>query len=264
MKRRLISIILGGVAGYAYYYFIGCCLGTCAIKSNPIYMIFYGAILTGLIVELTHDMIEAVAKKQFIFNFIAPVYALFYNKQRKRFIEVLEKTQQELDLAPSKSILDVGCGTGALCSVLSEKGLRVTGIEPAENMLKVAMREAKNNGVTFMQADVLDRLPFDDNAFDFSIASYVAHGMQAEQRKKMYVEMSRVTKEEVIIYDYNKKRALLTTVIEWLERGDYFHFIKNAESEMENCVSEMKKCFMDVKVIDVSPRAAWYICTPLH
>lgn len=264
MKRRLISIIIGGAAGYAYYYFIGCHSGACAIKSNPVYMVIYGAALSSLIVELVHDIIESILKKQFLFNFIAPVYALFYNKQRKRFVEVLEKMEGEVDFACSKTILDVGCGTGALCSVLSEKGLDVTGIEPAENMLKVAVSKAKNNGATFMQGNVLEKLPFEDNSFDFSIASYVAHGMQSAQRKKMYAEMSRVTKGKVIIYDYNENRAFLTTAIEWLERGDYFHFIKNAETEMENCVSEMKKCFVDVKVVDVSPRAAWYICTPLH
>jgi hypothetical protein len=86
--------------------------------------------------------------------------------------------------------------------------------------------------------------------------------MKAEQRKSMYAQMSRVTKSKVIIYDYNKSRSLLITIIEWLERGDYFHFIGHAESEMKNCVSEMAKCFADVKVVDVGARAAWYICTP--
>lgn len=79
----------------------------------------------------------------------------------------------------------------------------------------------------------------------------------------MYAEMSRVTKSRVVIYDYNQKRALLTSVIEWLERGDYFQFIKDAENEMKNCVSEMKECFSEVKVVDVDSKAAWYICTPI-
>jgi hypothetical protein len=55
---------------------------------------------------------------------------------------------------------------------------------------------------------------------------------------------------------------LLTTIIEWLERGDYFQFIKEAEHEMKNCVFEMKECFSEVKVVDVDYKAAWYICTP--
>lgn len=106
--------------------------------------------------------------------------------------------------------------------------------------------------------------PFDDQAFDISIASYVAHGMGENERKIMYAEMSRVTKHKVIIYDYNQNRALLTTVIEWLEGGDYLGFIRNAESEMKNCVSEGRKCFSEVKVIEVGDRASWYICTPFY
>ena len=168
-----------------------------------------------------------------------------------------------MDLASYHTVLDVGCGTGALCSVLNGKGLSVTGIDLAERMMDIARRQPENEKVTFIQANVLERLPFGDKSFDISIASYVAHGMQQEERKQMYFEMSRVTRDKVIIYDYNQKRALLTSMIEWLERGDYARFIKDAENEMKSCVSEMKGCFSEVRVVDVDTRASWYISTPV-
>ena len=34
-KLGLIGIVLGGILGYAYYHFIGCNTGTCAITSKP-------------------------------------------------------------------------------------------------------------------------------------------------------------------------------------------------------------------------------------
>jgi len=197
-----------------------------------------------------------------LFNSIAPVYGLFYNVQKKRFTEVIEGVENELDLSSFKTIIDIGCGTGALCSVLNGKGLSVTGIDPANKMLEIARNKQKNKEINFIQADVLEGLPFEDNSFDIAIASYVAHGLKTEERKRMYVEMSRVTEEWVVIYDYNDKRSLLITIIEWLEGGDYFHFIRNAEPEMRDCVSEMKSCFSEVKVINVDTRAAWYICKP--
>ena len=199
----------------------------------------------------------------FLFNTIAPIYGLFYNSQKKRFLEVVEKVSRELDMTSYDTILDVGCGTGALCSVLNEKGLSVTGIDPAEKMLSIAKRQPENKKIKFFQANVLEQLPFGDKSFDISIASYVAHGMQKKERKQLYAEMSRATKNKVIIYDYNQNRALLTSIIEWLEQGDYFRFIKAAENEMKNCVSEMKECFSEVKVIDVDTHASWYICTPV-
>lgn len=197
-----------------------------------------------------------------LFNAIAPIYGLFYHRQKKRFQEVIDRVSSELDLSIYESILDVGCGTGALCSVLREKGLSVTGMDPAENMLQIAKMRTANNDIRFIQANVLRRLPFEDKSFDLSIASYVAHGLQKSERKQMYIEMGRVTKNKVIIYDYNQKRSLPTSIIEWLERGDYFGFIKTAEHEMKNCVSEMKGCFSEVRVIEADIRACWYICTP--
>lgn len=202
-------------------------------------------------------------KSSFLFNFIAPIYGLFYDMQKKHYRMVIKTVSEELNLSLFDSILDVGCGTGSLCSILCEMGLTVTGIDPADKMLKVAKRQSENKNITFIQANVLERLPFEDKSFDISIASYVAHGLQKNERKKMYAEMGRVTKNKVIIYDYNKNRALSTSIIEWLERGDYFGFIKEAEEEMKNCVSEMKECFSEVKVVDVDFRAAWYICTPV-
>jgi hypothetical protein len=45
---RVLPILAGAALGYAYYYFIGCQSGTCAITSNPYISTAYGA-FTGLI-----------------------------------------------------------------------------------------------------------------------------------------------------------------------------------------------------------------------
>lgn len=198
-----------------------------------------------------------------LFNLIAPIYGLFYDMQKSRYATVIDSVSEVLDLTSYDTVLDVGCGTGALCSVLKEKGLAVTGIDPADKMLRIAKRQPENKAITFIQANVLESLPFENKIFDISIASYVAHGLQKNERKKMYAEMSRVSKSKVIIYDYNQKRGLLTSIIEWLERGDYFRFIKVAKEEMEQCVFEMDECFSEVTVVDVDVKAAWYICTPI-
>jgi ubiquinone/menaquinone biosynthesis C-methylase UbiE len=191
----------------------------------------------------------------YLFNSISKIYGLFYKIQKNRFREVIEIVKNELDITEFKTTLDVGCGTGALCSVLNDKGLKVTGVDPAEKMLNIAREKPENRAIRFIQANILEGMPFEDKSFDVSIASYVAHGMGHEERKLMYAEMSRVSKSKVIIYDYNEKRSLPTTIIEWLEGGDYFNFIKSAESEM-------RECFSDVKTVYVGVRATWYICTP--
>ena len=71
--------------------------------------------------------------------------------------------------------------------------------------------------------------------------------------------MSRVAKHYVIIHDYNQKRSLLISLVEWLEGGDYFRFIRQAEPEMADCISDLKTCFSQVRVIHVGTQANWYI-----
>ena len=201
-------------------------------------------------------------KSSLLFNLIAPIYGLFFNRQKSRYSGIIESIRADVDISSFETIIDVGCGTGALCSVLKDKGIDVTGIDPAIKMLNVARSKPENKGITFIQADVLEGLPFEDKSFDVSIASYVAHGLKEKERKQMYAEMSRISKTYVIIHDYNEERSLLTSIIEWLEGGDYFHFIRNAEPEMKDCVSEMKTCFSEVRVRKVDKRANWYICRP--
>lgn len=188
---------------------------------------------------------------------------MFYRKQREQFSRVLQTAAPELDLSAYGSVLDVGCGTGALCAALLALGLRPTGVDTSPGMLKTAIRNPENRGVEFLSVVAGEALPFPDKSFDISVASYVAHGMGAQERKRMYAEMSRVSRSKVIIYDYNQRKRPLTSLIEWLERGDYFRFIKVAETEMRDCVREMGSCFRSVQVIGVGEHAAWYVCEPL-
>lgn len=44
------AVPIGAVVGYAYYYFIGCQSGHCAIQSNPYFSTLYGAMLGGIFI----------------------------------------------------------------------------------------------------------------------------------------------------------------------------------------------------------------------
>ena len=53
-KKRFIKIsifvIIGGLGGFAYYYFIGCQTGACPITANPYISTSYG-MLIGLLIS---------------------------------------------------------------------------------------------------------------------------------------------------------------------------------------------------------------------
>lgn len=44
-RLHLIGGILGGIGGYAYYHFVGCSSGSCAITSKPINSTLYGSFM---------------------------------------------------------------------------------------------------------------------------------------------------------------------------------------------------------------------------
>ena len=48
--KRIHFPVLGACGGFAYYYFVGCASGTCAITSNPYISTVYGAMLGALLV----------------------------------------------------------------------------------------------------------------------------------------------------------------------------------------------------------------------
>lgn len=43
--KSILGILIGGLIGFSYYYFIGCKSGTCAITSNPMNSTLYGVVL---------------------------------------------------------------------------------------------------------------------------------------------------------------------------------------------------------------------------
>lgn len=47
-----IGIVVGAIAGYLYYYYIGCASGTCSITSKPLNSSLYGAVMGGLLFNM--------------------------------------------------------------------------------------------------------------------------------------------------------------------------------------------------------------------
>ncbi|MDZ4711946.1 MAG: DUF6132 family protein [bacterium] len=48
-KLTIIGVLVGAIGGYAYFHFVGCTSGTCAITSKPLNSTLYGAMMGGLL-----------------------------------------------------------------------------------------------------------------------------------------------------------------------------------------------------------------------
>ncbi|CAN8064176.1 unnamed protein product [Agarophyton chilense] len=98
-------------------------------------------------------------------------------------------------ILPAKSVLDVSTGTGDLAiSVAGNRSIRVVGLDPSTEMLKVARekanRFAKIIGDLQLVEGVAEKLPFESESFD---AVAVAFGVRNFQDiRKGLAEMGRV------------------------------------------------------------------------
>ncbi|WP_432154019.1 class I SAM-dependent methyltransferase [Streptomyces tricolor] len=76
-----------------------------------------------------------------------------------------------------RRILDAGCGSGPLSAALRDRGAVVTGVDASAGMLALARRRLGDDADLHL-ADLNDRLPFADGAFDDVVASLVLHYLE--------------------------------------------------------------------------------------
>jgi SAM-dependent methyltransferase len=192
-----------------------------------------------------------------LFDLVALPYDLFHRSQRRSFRRVFRTHGGALGLAPGATILDIGCGTGALASVLAEKGYEVQAVEPSRGMRARARRHFNGRGVVLEDGNPLHGLPFPDRAFDLVISSHVVHGLRTADRAVFYREALRVSKGLLVFHDF-PPRSLRhgwphVYIMETLERSDYRRFIRTGGAEM-------RRVFASVEISLVGTGSAWYVC----
>lgn len=106
--------------------------------------------------------------------------------------EIGRKVAMFGQIVPSgvETILDVGCGDGAITNPLAER-YAVVGVDSSE----VALRHLRTEAVL---ADAA-ALPFEDGSFDLVLSSQLLEHLDDEQYGRALVEMRRVTRRFLLI-----------------------------------------------------------------
>lgn len=124
------------------------------------------------------------------FNKIAGNYTSTYEGQHAKalYTTVLQK----LKMIPFSSILDIGCGTGEILSLIStRKGVTISGIDLSPEMTRIAKGKL-GEGADIRLGDS-EELPWGENSFDVVMCIEVFH--HCPHPKEVLREMYRVLKQ---------------------------------------------------------------------
>lgn len=146
------------------------------------------------------QMTDETAVQEY-YNRWASVYDWMWKRYTTKSLSVLKRWMKA---APGRTLLDVGCGTGAFEQMLAEDypGLEMVGVDISENMLTIAREKlASHPNVSFMQATA-STLPFDDSRFDRVVSASALHYF--EDPSAALAEMRRVLTPDgrLIIVDW--------------------------------------------------------------
>lgn len=131
---------------------------------------------------------------------------LYLDPDLARFYEVNDHDRQDfkviLDLAnKARNILDLGCGTGVLSSMLARTG-NVVGVDPAKAMLDIGRERYLDSGIKWIEGDA--RNVTLDQKFDFIVMSghvFQVFLTQVDQLAVLSTVFKHLTRDGILIFD---------------------------------------------------------------
>ncbi|CAI2433389.1 Probable S-adenosylmethionine-dependent methyltransferase MSMEG_2350 [Serratia fonticola] len=113
----------------------------------------------------------------------------------KNIENAFEISEEILNTCGGRKFLDIGCGKGELVQSLLSLGMDAYGIDVSE----VAVRHGNALMPNRFEQCSIDKLPFADQSFDTTIATYSLEYLSAEQLQAGLKEIRRVTRRSVYL-----------------------------------------------------------------
>ncbi|HKC50587.1 MAG TPA: class I SAM-dependent methyltransferase [Myxococcota bacterium] len=107
----------------------------------------------------------------------------------------LERLVDQAQLSAGQRVLDLGCGTGALCLLAKRRrpDLEIVGLDPDAKALARARRKAERGALALrFEQGFGDALPFPEASFDRVLSSFMFHHLETAQKPAVLREVLRV------------------------------------------------------------------------
>ena len=135
---------------------------------------------------------------------------------RKYYDDLFKKIIHDY-VKDAEIVLDAGTGTGRFAVYLAKMGKKVVALDQSADMLEVARKKSREQGVSdmieFVQGDI-ESLPFDEKKFDAIVSIHVL--VHFKSIEKIISEFSRVLKPNgILVFDLSESMV-----------ARFYHFIR--------------------------------------
>ena len=116
-------------------------------------------------------------------------YSTAFQEEREEYKLICELVE------PSTKVIDLGCGNGSLLQkLIKEKNVTAEGIELSESGVEVC----KVKGLKVHKGRIDEKLPFEDNSFDYSICNVTIQMIMYPE--VLLSEMKRISKYQIVSF----------------------------------------------------------------
>ena len=152
-------------------------------------------------------------------------------------------TRESLSNIDFYKVLELGCGSGKNTEWLITKADKLVGLDFSKNMLDLARNKVKTDKVTFINADLNENWPVNDNSFDLAVTNLTLEHIEALDHifNSLFVKLTQGGK--CFVCELHPKKQLSGSKARFEENGSEIELDVYYHSELEYIESAEKAGF---------------------